>query len=414
MERTKNFEAWLGKTVFFFLCASIAMIGIGRLEIPFVGLPFRSWSVSRTTFFFWLICKLVVWYRDKSARLALHPKSVSIPLFLFVGWVSASLLPNFAHAEDYRYFMFAVGHYLMVVDLFDDDRRRALLYSLMAMTPGILLFRGIIADPAILNLSLTYRFAYPLAHANPAGYLFSMSVPMCLMMVVTRGIWIRRLAILSFISQAIALILTFSRAAWIASGVSLITLGGAEKKLRIIVLILAGIGLTAFAVSSELRGRLWSLTEATKDPLVIFRAEAMKHAVSVGLAHPFIGNGYGRDHLSAALKKQFPEFAAQSYVPHSHNLYSELIAGVGLLGIAFFLWVLASAGIQLIRRISSQAHSDKERYADLGLLGSLIAFVVAALGDVPFYHHEPRIFFFTLLALICLRLRPKTAGLDSP
>ena len=408
--RSKNFEAMLGKVVFIFLCASIALIGVGRLEIPFVGLPFRSWSVSRATFSFWFIWKLLVWWRAGRARWELAPKSVSIPLFLFVAWVSVSLLPDFAHTGDYRYFMFAVGHYLMVVDLFDDDRRRSLLYALLAMTPGILLFRGIIADPAILNLSLEYRFAYPIAHANPAGFLFSMSIPMCLAVIMIRGTWLRRLAILSFMSQLAALILTFSRAAWAAAGASLMSIGAAERKLRVLVLIVAAAGLTAFAASGELRQRLWSLTDAANDPYVVFRAEVMVNAFSIGIDSPFFGAGYGRDHLRAALRAKHPEFARDGFVNHSHNLYSELTAGVGLLGVAIFIWVVAAAGITLVRQIGRRAHSDKERYVDLGLLGALISFIIAAFGDVPFYHHEPRIFFFTLLGLICLRLRPKTAA----
>ena len=409
-----NFTEWWGKAVYLFLCAAIIMLGVGRIEIPFLNLPFRSWSVSRSTFFFWLIWKLLVWRRDKSVRLELNPKSVSIPLLLFVGWVSASLLPNFAHAEDYRYFMFAVGHYLMVVDVFHDDRRQSLLYSLLALTPGLLLASGIFADPAILSLSLTTRFAYPLDHANSAGFLFSMSIPLCLALILGDGKWLRRLAVSSFLCQLGALILTFSRAAWIASSASLISISVAEKRLRAIVSVLGVVGLVAFGVSSELRDRLWSLTQATKDPRVVYRADAMANAISTGLDSPFFGNGYGRDHLRAALKKKHPEFAAQGFVSHTHNLYAELIAGIGLLGCAIFLWALAAAGVQLTRKIAKGAVSDKERYADLGLLGALIAFVVASLGDVPFYHHEPRIFFFTLIGLICLRLRPKKAAPDSP
>ena len=409
-----NLTEWWGKAVYLFLCAAIVMLGIGRIEIPFLNLPFRSWSVSRSTFFFWLIWKLLVWRRDKSIRLELNPKSVSIPLLLFVGWVSASLLPDFAHAEDYRYFMFAVGHYLMVVDVFHDDRRQFLLYSLLALTPGLLLASGIFADPAILSLSLTTRFAHPLDHANSAGFLFSMSIPLCLVIILSQAAWLRRLAVPSFISQGIALTLTFSRAAWIASCASLISISVAEKRLRAIVSVLGVVGLVAFGVSSELRDRLWSLTQATKDFHVVYRADATANAISVGLDSPFFGNGYGRDHLRAALKKKHPEFVAQGFVSHTHNLYAELSAGVGLLGCAMFLWALASAGVQLTRKIAKGAVSDKERYADLGLLGALIAFAVAALGDVPFYHHEPRIFFFTLIGLICLRLRSKKAAPDSP
>jgi hypothetical protein len=389
------------------------MLGIGRIEIPFLNLPFRSWSVSRSTFFFWLIWKLLVWRRDKRLRMDLNPKAVSVPLLLFAGWVTASLLPNFADLGDFRYLMFAVGHYVMVVDVFGDHRRQSLLYCLLALTPGLLLARGIFADPAILNLSLTARFGYPLDHANSAGFLFSMSIPMCLALILGGGKWLRRLAVSSFLCQLGALILTFSRAAWIASCASLISISVAEKRLRAIVSVLGVVVLVAFGISSELRDRLWSLTQVTEDPRVVYRADVLVNAISTGLDSPFFGNGYGRDHLRAALKKKHPEFAAQGFVSHTHNLYAELIAGVGVLGCAIFLWVLASAGVQLTRELATRAVSDKERYADLGLLGALIAFAVAALGDVPFYHHEPRIFFFTLIGLICLRLRSKKAAPDS-
>jgi O-antigen ligase len=405
MVQSKPFEVVFEKTLFFFLCASIALIGIGRMEIPFVDLPFRSWSVSRAAFFFWLIWRLYCWRRDKELRPDLAPKPITIPLFLFAGWVTVSLLPDFSHAGDYRYFILGVGHFLMVLDLFNDSRRRFLLYALLAMTPAILFFRGIIAEPAILNFSLVYRFAYPLDHANTAGYLFSMSIPLCLVILLSGGKWLQRLAIPSLIIQGIALILTFSRAAWIASCASLATVGVAEKRLRILVLIPAAVGLLTFAGSSELRERLWSLAYASQDPFVVYRADVMVNAFLVGVHNPVFGAGYGRDHLRIALKREHPEFDPGGFVGHSHNLYSELAAGIGVVGLAIFIAVLASAGIQLIRRIAAQSHSESERYADLGLLGALISFVIAALGDVPFYHHEPRIFFFTLLALICLRSR---------
>jgi O-antigen ligase len=379
------------------------------MEIPFVDLTFTSWSVSRAAFFFWLLLRLYCWRCDKQLRLELGPKSVTAPLFLFVGWVTISLLPDFAHSGDYRYFILGFGHFLMVADFFGDPRRRFLLYSLLALTPPILFFRGIIADPAILNFSLVYRLAYPLDHANTAGFLFSMSIPLCLVILLRGGKWVQRLAIPSLIIQGIALILTFSRAAWIASCASLASVGAAEKRLRILVLIPAAVGLLAFAGSSELRERLWSLAYASQDPLVVYRADVMVNAFLVGLHNPIFGAGYGRDHLRIALKREHPEFDPGGFVSHSHNLYSELTAGVGVVGVAIFIAVLASAAIQLIRRIAAQSQSENERYADLGLLGALISFVIAALGDVPFYHHETRIFFFTLLALICLRLRAQAA-----
>jgi O-antigen ligase len=278
------------------------------------------------------------------------------------------------------------------------------LYVFLGMVPGVLLARGILDNPAILNVSLAARFAFPLDHANTAGYLFSMSIPLCLALVLSREQWLRSLAVTSASSQLGALILTFSRTAWIASCSALVSISLGEKRLRMTVAVLGAFALGALGVSSELRERVGSLTRAAEDPRVVWRADVFANAISVGLDKPVLGNGYGRDHLRAALKEKHPEFTARRYVGHSHNLYAELIAGVGPLGLAVFLWAVTAAGIRLFcGTIATREVSDKERYADLGLLGSLIAFVVAAMGDIPFYHHETRIFFFSLFGLICLR-----------
>jgi O-antigen ligase len=410
----RDFESLLGTSIFFFLCASIALIGIGRIEIPPISLRFRTWSMSRVIFFFWFIWKLLVWWRAGRPRWEFTPKTVLLPFALFVIWITASLLPDFRDSGDYRYLLFAFGHMLMVVDLFGDERRQRLLYALLALTPGILLFRGIIADPTILTISLHSRFGYPLAHPNPAGFVFSMSIPLCLALIVSRATWLRPLAVSSFVSQAIALVLTFSRMGWIACASALLSMSAAEKKLRLLLLVPIIAGFVALAMSSELRARAWSLTQGTKDPHVAYRVDVLVNAVSVGIDRPFFGNGYGRDHLRAALKSRRPEFDPDGFVSHSHNLYAELVAGIGVVGVAIFIWLLAAAGIQLIRKIAAQTDAERERYIDLGLLASLIAFTVAGLADVPFYHHEPRIFFFTLLGLICLRLRSKARPANAP
>jgi hypothetical protein len=407
----KNLVGLWGQIVFYFLCASVALVGIGRVEIPEWSLRFSSWSVSRTAFFFWVAWKL--WVRAQQGRWEWNQASVSIPLFLFVSWVTASLLPDFKDLGDYRYLIFGFAHYLMVADVFRDERRQRLLYYLLGITPGFLLFRGILADPSVLNLSLTSRFAYPLDHANIAGHLFSMSIPLCLAVVLHSDRWIRPLAGFSVLSQFSAILLTFSRNSWIACSAALLSGGVWEKKLRNLVLLLAVISLTVLAVSGELRDRVWSLTDAVQDPRVVWRMDVMTMAISLGLDSPFLGNGYGRDHLRTALNEKYPEFTRREYVGHSHSLYTELLCGIGVLGLAIFLWLLASTCIDLIKEMGMQVTISKtEKYTYIGLFGSLIAFIVGGVADVPLYHHETRIFFFTLLGLIHLRLRSQRG--DTP
>ena len=62
---------WWGRGVFFFLNFSILLLGVGHFELPFGNAAFSAWSISRTTFFFWLIWKVLLWLRYRREGLVL-------------------------------------------------------------------------------------------------------------------------------------------------------------------------------------------------------------------------------------------------------------------------------------------------------------------------------------------------------
>jgi O-antigen ligase len=82
-------------------------------------------------------------------------------------------------------------------------------------------------------------------------------------------------------------------------------------------------------------------------------------------------------------------------------VYVELLAQTGLLGLGTFLWLLCETFYQAISNASRLTGPD--RILMLGMASFWVAFAVTGLGDVPFYHHEIRIVFFTFLALTYLR-----------
>ena len=110
-----------------------------------------------------------------------------VPLLMFFIAVTASLLPNFRFAEDYRYFFFACFHAVMLVDLFAAAPEKRWLPLLLGVVPLVLVVRGLAHDPAVLIVDLSRRFGYPLDHANTAGYLFSMSLPIGAAVAIARA-----------------------------------------------------------------------------------------------------------------------------------------------------------------------------------------------------------------------------------
>ncbi len=396
---------WWGKGVFFFLNFSILLLGVGHFELPFENAGFSAWSISRTTFFFWVIWKILLWMRSGREGVGLKPGWFPLPLLAFFTAVTVSLLPDFHEAGDYRYLFFAVMHCLMVLDLFAAAPRWKVLLLLLGTLPGILVIRGLIYDPSILsNFGQVKRFGYPVGHANSAGLLFSMSIPIALTVIVSQKGSLRSATLGSLGAQLSGLVLSYSRGAWLASGVSLLGLTLMEYNLRKVVLALGVAGLLVFVAVAPLRSRLLTLLAPTRDLAIEGRLRFMTDALAVGLERPIWGVGYGRGRLREGVKREVPDAQKIGFIPHSHNVYTELLAETGLVGISAFLWMILSNVTGLIQKARSELAAPN-RIRCLGLAASLVAFLVGGLGDVPFYNHDTRIFFFTLMAITYLALR---------
>jgi O-antigen ligase len=394
---------WWGKGVFFFLIASILLLGIGRLELPWARTGVSAWSISRTTFFFWLIGKVGSGFRNGHA-LGLKKIWFPLPLFTFLAVVTFSLLPDFHEAADYRYLFFAAMHCVMIIDIFAPRERQKILVLLLGLLPAIIVVRGVSYNMSVLTFEQMNRFPYPFMHPNSAGLLLSMSIPLALDVVLSRNSWLRNVALGSLAAQFGGLVLTYSRGAWLASMTSLFGLSLMEQRLRKPVFVLGSTALILFVAIAPLRHRVLSLISPGNDVAIEGRLRFMTDALTVGLERPFFGVGYGRDRLREGVRQANPNADQFGFIPHSHNLYTELLAETGLVGLGAFLWMVIANITRLIRRAQIEL-AAQERIGYLCLAASLIAFLVDGLGDVPFYNHETRIFFFTLLALSYLVLR---------
>lgn len=230
------------EAIFFFLCLAIGLLGVGRVEVPFVGQSFSSWSVSRTVFFFWLIWKVLDWARYGRKGLGWRMILPPVPVLPFFVFVTASLLPSFRDLGDYRYFVFGFFHLIMVLDLFSKGSRPRLLFILLSLAPGFLFLRGILSDPTLLSFSDMVRFGFPLDHPNTAGYIFAMAIPLSLVCLIKERGWLRCFSGLSLVAQFVGLALTYSRGAWAGCFASLLGLGLTQARARKVILAFGLLG----------------------------------------------------------------------------------------------------------------------------------------------------------------------------
>lgn len=391
------FHGW-EQCIRFSLGLSIVLIGVGRIETAFDNLSLSAWSISRTTFFFWLIGRLFFrWCCGKTWNFKL---SEVLSLAVFGGAIGLSLVPRFRDLSDFRYLCFAIVHTLMVLDMFRDYPRRRLLILALGLVPALVLLRGLYENPLVLEFRLNNRLAYPLDHANTAGHLLAMSLPLAAAILLTERGRLRAAAVLGGIAQLLALLLTYSRGAWFgfagALAFLLAALGGRREIL--IFFLLAAVLLLTFG---PLRQRVFGILDFGKDQAITDRMVRMRDTLRIGVAKPILGVGYGRGRLRAAIRAN-PESETSVNEPiwHAHNIYLELFGGSGVIGLGAYLWLWAKAFLGAARA-AGRATGD-ERILVLGLLASGVAMLICGLGDVTFHHHETRLFSFTLLALMLL------------
>lgn len=399
----QKFFDWWERGVFAALCLSIFLLGVGRIEMVLWDRNMSAWSVSRTTLGFWVILKILVLSRHgwpKTSQASLLPL---VPLVSFFAVVTISLFPDFHSLGDYRYLAFAVAHAVMIIDIFACPSRQRWLLRIMAVSPAVFVVRGLIDDPEIFKFVLAHRFDYPLDHANTAGYLLAMSVPLCLFVALSERGWWRWLAVISSLAQILALILSYSRGAWFGWSAAMIFHGVVTKQWKYLLITLV-IATACVTTLPSLGQRVYSVIRPSEDPSISERLQVLKGAIRLGMDHPLLGIGYGRGRLKQELRRNYQDtFHEGVPIWHAHNVYGELFAETGLLGLGAFLWLILSTLYRLLR--SALSKPSPERIVGVTIAASWSAAAVAGFSDIPFYHHEPRIFFFSLFALAFLYYR---------
>jgi hypothetical protein len=109
----------------------------------------------------------------------------------------------------------------------------------------------------------------------------------------------------------------------------------------------------------------------------IYNVCSGKMAVDMTIRHPFTGVGQGNYGLLLPKDLQVVETP--------HNMFLQISAEMGLIGLAAFLWLLYAyykSSLRLVRTASN----DEERVIRAGIIGSVTAVLASGLFGWPFSH----------------------------
>lgn len=309
----------------------------------------------------------------RRVREGLLPKSMwragALPLAAFLLWGGLSLI----NARDAQLSLFlfaglAKGFLLFFYVVHHIREERDLLLAARCLLAGLALEvlivfaqyasggnlgLGALGEPPeqkslALEMGRVFRPAGTLGHANALGGYLSAVLPLALALAVGpypgRLRWVSRAA---FGLGAAALVLSFSRSAWLAAGLACVVLlavlyrrlGGRERRGLWAALLL-------FSVVGSLFGSFitarWS-----GDDRGSFSSREPQARIALAMigAHPFLGVGLNNYDLAMPLHETYVDdprgyHRTFQHDGRMHNVYLLVAAETGLIGLALVLWFL--------------------------------------------------------------------------
>ncbi len=206
-----------------------------------------------------------------------------------------------------------------------------------------------------------------------AGFLMVVLVLLVAQAAARRPLLPRPLAALAVLPVALALLLTYSRAAWLGAAGGVLLLALLRYRWLLLPMGLGGAAVLALGIGGAFIERL-ILGIQLRDPATKLRLAEYRNALAIIREHPVFGVGFG-----AA-----PSIDLQAGVS---SVYLTIAERLGLFGLALYLLVLAVLALRLwpaLRRPAARATPEGE--AALALAGALAAAVATGVLDHYFFN----------------------------
>ena len=309
-------------------------------------------------------------------------------------------------------FIFAMGAavYLVVSHTVrSTEEVRAILWAI-AITTGLIGAYAVAAEIGIIggvseiqiyDSGESYsRVEGLFTHPNQLGGFLALTIPLVTALTISeRSFWKRVPGYLLIAVAAAGLALTYSRGAWVGTGMGLLIL---LVVLRRGAWLIPGIGLVGAVTSSgAILERLQSIASFNSDGAVTGRFEFWAVALRLVAENPLSGIGLGNwsTVYGTLMIQNLPFLPYDQEVPASaHNLFLNLAVEIGLVGAGAFFLVLVCAFYKASKTI--HASTGRTKIWATGIAAGLTAMVAHNLVDVTIYQGFMALVLFACLGLL--------------
>ncbi len=411
----------------------IRRLPLGLLLLIFTALlvpsPFQSGAAANFIPPMILVALLLgLWVVDMVARqrqikLARSRTMLPAAIFLIATFISffngqinyysfTQNAPLSAQIGELAVFLFSFGAFILVANLINEVKWLERMTWLFLGLGGVYMFARL--------LPVTDDIIRPLyQYGSDASLFWTWMVAMTGSQALLNSSLSKRIRYILFallaVSLYVALVQAYSwKSGWIPALAGLFVIVWlAKPRYRVALIVFAGL---ALVLNSFVQ--VEQVVTGGEDYSILTRLEAWRIILEIVKVNPLLGLGLSNYYWYTQL---FP-ILGYAVKFNSHNNYVDIIAQVGLIGLACFLWFLWEAG-RLGWELRHEAKEGFQYAFVIGVLGGLAGTVVAGmLGDwiLPFVYnvgvhgYRSSIFFWLflggLVALEQIIRHPKTAA----
>ena len=224
-----------------------------------------------------------------------------------------------------------------------------------------------------------------------AGYLV-LIIPLVMAVGLSiRSRWALAASAVALVAFTVALIATLSRSGWIGVVVATVVLGVLLPKRRW-SLIAVGAAIVVAVLASGGFGPMAARLGPNQDgpvAMLISRWGVWSAAVAMAIDHPIFGVGV------ANFVNYYPDYGDSQALDHAHNIFLNMLAERGVLGLAAFGLVL----VVMFRSLASalrNAGSTVDRTLAAGLIAVFGGYLAHSLLDVSYYDYKILLLFWVM------------------
>lgn len=241
-------------------------------------------------------------------------------------------------------------------------------------------------------------------NANVLGFYIVMIFPFALDLIFrSKTLRTRAASVIAALSMVFCVIFTWSRGAWVALLISAVIymLIASRKTLKTIFTLCFAIPFLPFVLPQNILNRFMSIGDMS-DSSTFYRVYTWRGTVKAAVDNFWSGVGYG----NYAFEVVYPQYAYAGIeaAEHSHNLFLQILFGMGIGGLLLFILTLIVFSQKSLQHLKNCRDSNISGAVGASFAAFLAAMIVGAF-DYIWYNYRIFFLFWAIIGLSCAAVR---------